>query len=102
MWRRDQVTGRLQTAHVTLKVPIISPTVAQWTGASPRMHLMQRAPVWRAREVDAYINVFFGFPFDDVRIVGMTIQVPTNSNRELSASIARDVTDAAWGYWRRC
>ena len=32
----------------TIKVPIISPTVLQWTGASPWMDLVQRALVWEA------------------------------------------------------
>ena len=56
--------------HVTVKVPIISPTVVQWTGASPWMDLVQRALTWEAREPDAYVNVFFGFPWSDVPDVG--------------------------------
>ena len=55
-----------QPAHVTVKVPIISPTVVQWTGASPWMDLVQRALTWEAREPDVYVNVFFGFPWSDV------------------------------------
>lgn len=83
-------------SHVTLKVPIISPTVVQWTGASPWMDLVQRALVWEAREVDVYVNVFFGFPFADVVDVGMTIQVLTNNNPRLAAEIANDIASFAW------
>ncbi len=90
------IRGDYKPAHVTLKVPIISPTVVQWTGASPWMDLIQRALVWEAREVDVYVNVFFGFPFADVPDVGMTIQVLTNSDTELAANVARDMADAAW------
>jgi len=90
------IRGDYQPAHVTLKVPIISPTVLQWTGASPWMDLVQRALIWEAREVDVYVNVFFGFPFADVPDVGMTIQVLTNGNPELAAKISRDIGETAW------
>ena len=74
------IRGNYRPAHATVKVPIISPTVVQWTGASPWMDLVQRALTWEAREPDVYVNVFFGFPFADVPDVGMTIQVMTNGN----------------------
>ena len=90
------IRGDYKPAHVTLKVPIISPTVLQWTGASPWMDLVQRALIWEAREVDVYVNVFFGFPFADVPDVGMTIQVLTNGNPELAAKISRDIGETAW------
>ena len=90
------IRGDYTPAHVTIKVPIISPTVLQWTGASPWMDLVQRALIWEATEPDVYINVFFGFPFADVPDVGMTIQVLTNGNQELAARIARDMAATAW------
>src|SRR6266700_8213746 len=90
------IRGDYKPAHVTLKVPIISPTVVQWTGASPWSDLVQRALVWEAREPDVYVNVFFGFPFADMPEVGMTLQVLTNGNSELAAKISRDMAAAAW------
>src|ERR1700720_974933 len=90
------IRGDYKPAHATLKVPIISPTVLQWTGASPWMDLVQLALVWEAREVDVYVNVFFGFPFADVPDVGMTIQVLANGNPELAANISRDLAETAW------
>jgi len=90
------IKGDYKPAPATLKVPIISPTVLQWTGASPWMDLVQLALVWEAREVDVYVNVFFGFPFADVPDVGMTIQVMTNDNPKLAAEIARDIACSAW------
>jgi microcystin degradation protein MlrC len=90
------IKGDYKPAHATLKVPIISPTVLQWTGASPWMDLVQRALVWEAREVDVYVNVFFGFPFADVPDVGMTIEVLTNGNPDLAEKISRDVAETAW------
>jgi microcystin degradation protein MlrC len=90
------IRGDYRPAHATLKVPIISPTVLQWTGASPWMDLVQRALVWEAREVDVYVNVFFGFPFADVPDAGMTIQVLANGNPDLANKVARDIGEAAW------
>ena len=48
--------------HATVKVPVISPTVLQWTGASPWMDLVQRALTWEAREPDAYVNLSSASP----------------------------------------
>jgi microcystin degradation protein MlrC len=90
------IRGDYKPAHTTLKVPIISATVLQWTGASPWMDLVQRALVWEAREIDVIVNVFFGFPFADVPDVGMTIQAITNDKPELAARVCRDMADLAW------
>ncbi len=90
------IRGDYAPAHVTKKVPIISPTVVQWTGASPWMDLVQRALTWEAREPDVYVNVFFGFPWADVPDVGMTVQVLTNGDARLAARVADDMAQAAW------
>jgi microcystin degradation protein MlrC len=92
------IRGDYKPATVTVKVPILTATVLQWTGASPWMDLVQRALVWEAREPDLYMNVFFGFPFADVPDVGMTIECMTNGNPDLARKAADDV--AAWA-WRR-
>ena len=92
------IRGDYAPTTVTQKVPIISPTVLQWTGASPWMDMVQRALVWEAREPDVYVNVFFGFPFADVPDVGLTFQVTTNGKPDLARAVADDM--AAWA-WRR-
>ena len=92
------IRGDYAPKTVTVKVPIISPTVLQWTGASPWMDLVQRALVWEAREPDLYVNVFFGFPFADVPDVGMTIQAMSNGDEALARKAADDL--ALWA-WRR-
>src|SRR5471032_346845 len=93
------IRGDYKPATVTVKVPIITPTVLQWTGASPWMDLVQRALTWEAREPDLYVNVFFGFPFADVPDVGMTIQAMANGNPALARKVADDM--AAWAWQRR-
>src|SRR5207344_955293 len=90
------IRGDYKPTTVTVKVPILTATVLQWTGASPWMDLVQRALVWEAREPDLYMNVFFGFPFADVPDVGMTIQATSNGNPALAAKAADDVAQWAW------
>lgn len=90
------VRGNYAPKTVTVKVPILSPTVLQWTGASPWMDLVQRALTWEAREPDLYANVFFGFPFADVPDAGMTIQVMTNGDEALARKAADDLAGWAW------
>jgi microcystin degradation protein MlrC len=90
------IRGDYRPTHATVKVPIISATVVQWTGASPWMDLVQQALVWEASEPDVYVNLFFGFPFADVPDVGMTVQVITNGKPELAAKISRDLAASAW------
>ncbi|MDB5369949.1 MAG: hypothetical protein JWP20_1507 [Roseomonas sp.] len=90
------IRGDYAPTHATIKVPIISPTVLQWTGASPWMDLIQRALIWEARAPDVYVNVFFGFPWSDVPDAGMTFQVVTNGRRDLADTIARDMAGTAW------
>jgi len=92
------IRGDYRPATVTMKVPILTATVLQWTGASPWMDLVQRALVWEAREPDLYVNVFFGFPFADVPDVGLTIQAMSNGKPELARKAADDI--AGWT-WRR-
>ena len=90
------IRGDYKPAHVTIRVPVISPTVLQWTGASPWIGLVQRALVWEAREPDVYVNIFFGFPFADVPDVGMTVQVLTNGNPKLAEQVGRDLAGTIW------
>ena len=90
------IRGSYVPTTCTVKVPIISPTVLQWTGASPWMDLVQRALTWEARSPDTYVNVFFGFPWSDVPDAGMTIQAITNGNAALAQQVANDMAQWAW------
>jgi microcystin degradation protein MlrC len=90
------IRGDYVPTTATRKVPIISATVFQWTGASPWMDLVQRALTWEAREPDLFVNFFFGFPWSDVPDVGMTFQVLTNDNPQLACIVADDMAANAW------
>ena len=90
------IRGDYKPATVTVKVPIATPTVMQWTGASPWMDLVQRALVWEAREPDVYVNVMFSFPWSDVVDFGITIQAMTNGKPDLSKQIADEIAEFTW------
>ena len=96
------IRGDYKPVTVTQRVPIISPTVLQWTGASPWMDLVQRALTWEAREPDVYVNFFFGFPFADVPDVGMTFQVMTNGDPGLARASPTTWHRRPGGNARRC
>jgi microcystin degradation protein MlrC len=82
--------------HASRKVPLISPTVVQWTGGAAWMSLINRALTWEAREPDVYVNVFFGFPWADVPDAGMFVQVTTNGNPALALEVVEDMSQAIW------
>jgi len=90
------IRGTFAPTHVTVRVPIIAPTVLMWTGASPWSDLVQRALTWEAREPDVFVNVFFGFPWADVPDAGMTIQVLTHGDAEMAQKVAQDMAQWAW------
>ncbi len=80
----------------TRKPGVITATVLQWTGQSPSMDIMERARRWEARAPDAYVSVFYGFPWSDVPDVGATVMVMTNDDQALANTIADDMADFIW------
>jgi microcystin degradation protein MlrC len=90
------IKGLYQSTTATRKPPIITPTVVQWTGQSPSMKIMERARRWEAREKDAFVSVFYGFPWSDVPDVGATVHVMTNDDQALADEIADDMAAYIW------
>jgi microcystin degradation protein MlrC len=88
--------GSYTPTTATRKPGIITATVLQWTGASPSMDIMERARRWESRETDAFVSVFYGYPWSDVPDVGATIHVMTNNDQELADRIADDMNDFFW------
>ena len=60
------------------------------------MDIMERARRWEAREDDAYVSVFYGYPWSDVPDVGATVHVMTNGDQDLADRIADDMDDFMW------
>ena len=60
------------------------------------MDIMERARRWEAREPDAFVSVFYGFPWSDVPDVGATVHVMTNDDQKLADEIADDMADFIW------
>lgn len=93
---RNAIRGDYVPTTATRKPGIITATVLQWTGASPSMEIMERARRWEAREEDAYVSVFYGYPWSDVPDVGATVHVMTNDDQALADRIADDMEDYFW------
>ncbi len=87
--------GEYRATTATRKPPVITATVLQWTGQSPSMDIMERARRWEARE-EAFVSVFYGYPWSDVPDVGATVHVMTNDDQELADSIADDMAAYIW------
>ena len=60
------------------------------------MDIMERARRWEARNKDAFVSVFYGFPWSDVPDIGATVHVTTNNDQKLADSIADDMADYIW------
>ena len=88
--------GHYRATTATRKPPVITATVLQWTGQSPSMDIMERARRWEAREPDAYVSVFYGFPWADVPDVGAAVMVMTNDDQVLADEIADDMAGYIW------
>jgi microcystin degradation protein MlrC len=93
---RLAVRGEYRPTTATRKPGILTATVLQWTGQSPSMDIMERARRWEAREDDAYVSVFYGYPWSDVPDVGATVHVMTNGDQALADRIADDMDDFIW------
>lgn len=90
------IRGDYQPTRAVRTVPILSPTVYQWTGQPPWSTLVQRCLTWEARQPDLYVNFFYGFPWADVPDAGMCFQVITNGNAELACQVVDDLAETAW------
>jgi len=88
--------GTYRATTATRKPGVITPTIVQWTGKSPSMDIMERARRWEARQQDAFVSVFYGFPWADVPDVGATVHVMTNNDQALADRIADDMSDYIW------
>lgn len=93
---RRIMRGDYQPTTASIKPPILTATVLQWTGASPVMDIMERARRWEAREPAAYVSVLLGFPWSDVPDVGAQVHVMTNDDQQLADQIAQDMADFMW------
>ena len=88
--------GLYRSTTATRRPGIITATVHQWTGQSVSMDIMERARRWEAREADAFVSVFYGYPWSDVPDVGASIHVMTNGDAGLADRIADDMDDFFW------
>ncbi len=92
------IRGTYVPTTATRKPGVLTPSIFQATEDPPAQDIMERARRWEARETDAYVSVFFGFAYADVRDVGATVMVMTNGDQELADRIADDMSDYIWAH----
>ncbi len=93
---REIMHGNYTPTTASRKPPVITATVLQWTGQSPSMDIMERARRWEARQPNAFVSVFYGYPWSDVPDVGTAVHVMTNNDQALADSIADDMEEFIW------
>jgi microcystin degradation protein MlrC len=91
-----QIRGTYRPTMATRKPGVLTPSVAQGTGTSPAMEIMERARIWEERRTDVYVSVAFGFAYADVPDIGATVMVLTNNDPGLAARIADDMSAFIW------
>jgi len=90
------IRGTYVPTSATRKPGVLTPSIFQATGASPARDIMERARRWENRQVDAFVSVFFGFAYADVKDVGATVMVMTNDQQKLADRIADDMSEYIW------
>ena len=91
------VNGVVKPVSAIRKPGIITPSVYQGTEESPAKEIMQRARMWEREEPNCInVSVAFGFAYADVPDVGATVIVTTDEKKQLSESIAQDMSDYIW------
>jgi len=93
---RRMMRGEYRPVRVTRRVPIVTATVLQWTGASPVLDIMARARRWEDQYPGLVVSVFLGFPWADVPDIGTTVQAMTNGDSALAEAAANDVASLIW------
>jgi microcystin degradation protein MlrC len=92
----DVLNDRLTPTKAVRKPPMMMAVQAQVTDHYPMSHLMAAAHA--AENIDDVINVTVtgGFPWSDIKDVGLGILVTTNGNSKLAEELATRLSDLAW------
>lgn len=93
---RNVMSGTYRPTTASIKPPVVTGTVLQWTGQSPSMDIMERARIWENTNPGTYVSVFYGFPWSDVPDIGAQVHVMTDDDQELADRIARDMAEYIW------
>ncbi|MDP2873275.1 MAG: M81 family metallopeptidase, partial [Bacillota bacterium] len=91
------LSGEYKPRTAIHKPGIITPSVFQWTQASPAREFRARADEWERREPGiVYISIAYGFGYADVPDVGASVIVVTKDDKVLAETVARDISAYMW------
>ncbi len=83
--------GTFRPTMAYRKLPIAFATVLGDTARSPALEIMERARIWEDRAPGTIVSVVFGYPWADVRDIGMAVFVTTHDDMPLAEHIADEV-----------
>ncbi|MGH2533059.1 MAG: M81 family metallopeptidase [Thermomicrobiales bacterium] len=88
--------GELRPVTGFVKLPMISPCPKQFTGADPAKSIMAHAH--RIETMPGVLNagVNFGFAYADIPIVGKSVLVTTDGDKDLAHHQAQALADDIW------
>ncbi|MCC6704724.1 MAG: M81 family metallopeptidase [Thermomicrobiales bacterium] len=93
------LAGEAKPTAALARLPLISATVVEYTGAGLAKEIMERAFAFEHEAGVINVGVNWGFAYADTPITGMTFVVTTDNDPERARAIADDM--AAWTWERR-
>ncbi len=93
---KKMLSGEAKPTMILRRLPLISATVVEYTGAGIAQEIMERAFDWEKEPGVINVGVNWGFAYADTPITGMTFVVTTDNDPELAQRIADDMADWTW------
>jgi microcystin degradation protein MlrC len=96
---KKMLAGASRPTAAIARLPLISATVVEFTGAGLAKEIMERAFAFEQEPGVINVAVNWGFAYADTPITGMTFVVTTENDEARAQAIADDM--AAWTWERR-
>jgi microcystin degradation protein MlrC len=96
---KRMLAGEAHPTAALARLPLISATVAEFTGRGLAQEIMRRAFEMEQRPGVINVGVNWGFAYADTPITGMSFVVTTDNDQRLAQEIADDMK--AWTWERR-
>jgi microcystin degradation protein MlrC len=96
---RNMLNGSQKPTAALARLPLISATVAEFTGRGLAQEIMERAFALEQRPGVINVGVNWGFAYADTPITGMSFVVTTDNDPSLARELADDMR--AWTWERR-
>lgn len=93
---KRMLSGDAKPTVAFVRLPLISATVVEYTGAGLAQEIIERAFTWEQEPGVINVGVNWGFAYADTPNTSMTFVVTTNNDPELAQRIADDMATFTW------